>query len=282
MSGAAEAEALLRRVAGMPDGDIDVAETALALARLDRPQIALGRYRSHLEALVRDVRDEAALNPAGDPAARLSVRIGALNSVLLDRHGYRGDAETYDELDNANLMSVIDRRRGLPVALGILYIHAGRAQGWTIEGLAFPGHFLVRLEADRARAIVDPFHAGRVRDTEGLRELLKATAGAAAELQPAHYATVGNRDILLRLHNNVKTRLLRADRIEPAAEAIRRMLLFAPAEAGLWRESGLCHARLGNLAAAIAALETFIGMDAGQLQRHQAARLLQELKARLN
>lgn len=280
----AEAEAILRRVAALPDEEIDLAEAALALASFDRPQAALEPYRRHLAQLAREVAEAGAIQ-AADAAGRLGLeaQIRALYAILADRHGYAGDTATYDDLQNANLMEVIDRRRGLPVALGILYIHAARAQDWTIHGLSFPGHFLVRLQHGAEQAILDPFHGGRVHEAADLRGLLKAVAGTEAELTPEHYAPVGNRAILLRLQNNIKLRLIQDHRLERAVEVIERMLLFAPDQATLWREAGIIHAQLGSLRAASRALETFLSSGAGgDAQRHEAARLLQELKGQLN
>ena len=89
-----------------------------------------------------------------------------------------------------------------------------------------------------------------------LRDLLKVAAGADAELTPEYYATVGNRDILLRLQNNLKLRFMKADRVDKAVEILNGMLLFAPEEAMLWREAGLLNAHIGNLNVAVDALET--------------------------
>src|SRR6202042_1555305 len=116
------------------------------------------RYRQHLTALARDVGRHS--TSSGD----LTGRAAALNDIILLKHGYCGDELTYDDLQNANLMRVVDRRKGLPVALGILYLHAARAQGWEAVGLGFPGHFLVRLSQGPERVIIDPFHGGRTLD----------------------------------------------------------------------------------------------------------------------
>ena len=64
--------------------------------------------------------------------------------VLFRIHGYAGDTETYDDIQTL-ISCVIDRRKGLPVALGILLIHMARAQGWSITGLVPTGHFHPRL-----------------------------------------------------------------------------------------------------------------------------------------
>ena len=268
----ATAEAFLRGLAGLGEARLPLAQAALALAALDRPRVDLARYHHHLAALVDEV---------GAAASRTSDRIEALNSVLIGRYGYAGDTLTYDDLQNANLMRVVDRRKGLPVALGILYIHAGRAQGWDIAGLAFPGHFMVRLEADGRRRIIDPFHQGRVREAAELRELLKSTVGQAAELSPEHYADVSDRAVLLRLQNNVKLRLVQTRQTEGALAAIDSMLLFAPEEASLWYEAGQINAALGKLRAAITALERFLTLTDDAAARHRAALLLQQLRARL-
>jgi regulator of sirC expression with transglutaminase-like and TPR domain len=279
------AEALLRRIGAEPQAPFDLAEAALALAGLARRELDLEPYRRHLAAIAQQVAQSAAAaeaRPAESAGDLLRRRVSALNATLIDRFGYEGDRTTYDDLDNADLTRVIDRRRGLPVALGILWIHAARAQGWPIEGLAFPGHFLLRLGEGGPAVIIDPFDGGRIHDAASLRALLKATAGSEAELAPEHYAAVEDRDVLLRLQNNIKLRLIRDGRLAEAAAVLDRMLLLAAEQASLWRESGMVHARIGNLRRATAALEAFLERAAGAEERRQVTQLLQDLKSRLN
>src|SRR5882762_4956101 len=242
----------LRELGAAGSPVLPIGEAALALASFERPRVGLSRYRQHLVALARDVGRHA--GAAGDLAARAQ----ALNEIILLKYGYSGDELTYDDLQNANLMRVVDRRKGLPVALGILYLHAARAQGWESVGLAFPGHFLIRLGDGPERLILDPFHGGQICEAAMLRELLKATAGQEVELTPEHYAPVSDRDVLLRLQNNVKSRLLQAGRQEHALRIIDTMLMLAPDLAELWYESGMLHARLGNMIASVNALEEFV------------------------
>lgn len=266
---------ILRRVGDNPSSAFDLADAALALAALDRPRVDLAHYRHHLAALADDVR--AAV--AGDA---LENCVNALNETILGQHGYEGDQLTYDDLQNANLMRVIDRRKGLPVALGILYLHAARAQGWSAAGLNFPGHFLIRVDHDGERAIVDPFNAGTVCSAGDLRDLLKAMQGAEAELSPDQYGDVSDREILLRLQNNVKLRHIQMKQADKAAVIAESMLLFAPDFNGLRREAGLLHAHAGNLQAAISALEAFLEHETHDGPRHEIATLLQQLRQRLN
>ena len=269
-------ERALRAVGGLADDEIDLADAALLLGALDMPNASLAGYRDHVERLGEDV---AALARAGEPLER---RRRHVNAVLFDAHGYTGDAESYDAPENANLLQVIDRRAGLPVSLGILYIHAARAQGWAVDGLAFPGHFLVRLEEGDRRVIVDPFHRGQMLEAGHLRGLLKQFQGVDAELEPGHYAPVGNRSILLRLQNNIKSRALQASDSARAAAILERMLLIAPDAGGLWHELGAVRARLGTIKGAVEALERSLACPLPEAARPRVEAALASLTTKLH
>ena len=265
----------LKALAAEAGAVLPIGTAALALASLDRPRVDLERYHRHLAMLARDLGEAAA------GAERGRERAAALAEVILRTHRYAGDSLTYDDLQNANLMRVIDRRKGLPVALGILYLHAGRAQGWRMAGLAFPGHFLISLEAADGRCILDPFNGGAVQGAAELRQLLKRVTGGEQELAPAHYAAVSDREVLLRLQNNLKRRLLENRQAEAALVVIDTMLLFAPGRAELLREHGVVNAALGNLGAARQSLERSIERERDSRLRFATAALLQDLKTRL-
>ena len=267
--------AYLSGLAPLGEAPWPIAEAALALAALDRPQVGLARYRDHLATLASDVGAAAA------GVEESAERAAALSAVIAGAHRYRGDDLTYDDLQNANLMRVIDRRKGLPVALGILYLHAGRAQGWETAGLAFPGHFLLRVEGRGGTCILDPFHEGAVKSAAELRTLLKSVAGAERELATADYSAVPDLEVLLRLQNNMKLRLLQAGQPEAALAVIESMLAMAPDRAEFWREQGTLSASLGNLGAAIRSLEAALTRERDSTRRFATAALLQELKTRL-
>jgi len=271
---------ILRRIGAGPDDGFDLAEAALALAALDVPDVppdlSFDAYRVQLGRMARD------LAQAAEDADDLPTRCAALAATIHEEYGYDGDTVTYDDLQNANLMRVIDRRKGLPIALGILYIDAARRQGWDIAGLSFPGHFLLQLDGAGDRAVIDPFHQGRICDAGEMRALLKTLQGADAELTPEHYRRVSDREVLLRLRNNVKLRLMQLDRFDEAARTVGSMLLFAPGALLLWREAGILNARAGNLSDAIGALETYLEHETRERARQEVASYLQRLRRSLN
>lgn len=265
-------EATLRAAGAGPDDAVPIAKVALALAAVDRPLVALDRYEEHLDLLAGDVARAAA------GAESIADCVEALNQVMYDAYGYQGDRRTYDDLQNANLMRVIDRRRGLPVALGILCIHAARAQGWSATGLRFPNHFLLRIGHAGRRAILDPFERGAECEASDLRELLRQFEDDDAELGPEHYETATDREVLLRLQNNIKMRQMRRGNLRGAVTAIETMLMIAPENKALWREQGMLEAQIGRIDRAVAALEEYIARETLEGPRHDAAILLQRLR----
>ncbi|MSP84047.1 MAG: tetratricopeptide repeat protein [Alphaproteobacteria bacterium] len=236
------------RAIGQGDGvTLELAEAALLLGALDRPDADLDAYRRHLA--------EIAGAGGGPSTAELAGSIAAVNGTLYDQLGYRGDADTYDDPRNANLTYVIDRRRGLPVALGILHIHAARARGLRAYGLNTPGHFLTELGNGRHRVICDPFNGGEPLNGADLRRAFDAEPTIADALVAGAFPPMADRDVLLRLQNNIKTRALDAGDHDRAIQVLESMALVAPASAPIWRELGECYAATDRLRSAIAAME---------------------------
>jgi len=263
----------LRRIGRSAGDRLDLAEAALLLADHHRPATDLGPYRRHLAVLA-----ESPLSATDSPGASLTSRAEALRRWLAGEQGYFGDSASYDDIANANLMRVIDRRCGMPVALSVLYIHTARANGIAATGLNFPGHFLIRLEQGGERLILDPFNGGIVLDSADIRRLLKTMAGPEAELQPQHYQPVGDRDLLFRLHNNIRLRLLRQGDLSEAAHATLALQALRPDDSRLPLEIAMLRARLGDTDAAIRDLHDYLASAPAGPAHQEARRILAELQ----
>ncbi len=272
MSEQAGLERALEAIGRASDNGIELGEAALLLAALDRPGVPLERYRDLLAGLAGEVE---VLVPEAGVA-------GALSEVLAARHGFAGDAQTYDDPQNANLMRVIDRKRGLPVALGILYIDVARRAGLEAEGINFPAHFLIRIGDGAMRGIVDPFDCGQSRNSAELKGLVKRFGGEAAELSPAHTERVEDRGILLRLLNNLRGRALQARDVSRGYEIARRMVMLSPLTPLLNRELALIAASANAMDDALQAAERYLLLAEGEQQSHDAANLLQRLRQQVN
>jgi regulator of sirC expression with transglutaminase-like and TPR domain len=256
----------LAEIGRQGDAAFDIAGAALEIAARDREGleqdqeshsssgIVIGRYRHHLEVLVADVAREAR------GALTAKDRARALREGLWRIRGYTGDKENYENIENADLMSVIDRRKGLPVALGIVYLHVARAQGWRAEGINFPSHFLIRLEGAGERVIIDPFNDGLTLDVSALRALVKQTVGAGSELDPRYYEPVSDREILIRLQNNIRMMAFKAGDIPRAVEVLCRLVLLEPELPEFWYELGMLEVHRERFAKGRHALEKCLSL----------------------
>jgi regulator of sirC expression with transglutaminase-like and TPR domain len=260
------------------DDALPLGETALLLSSLTHPGLNLDRYLQHFHILATDVArryGDLIQSGAGDTA---ETRVAALKHVIADQYGYDGDKDNYDNLQNADMVCVIDQRKGLPIALAILTLEAGRTQGWDIDGLNFPGHFLLRLGYQGTRLIFDPFNQFTILGAPDLRNLIKLIAGQEAELSSSFYQAASNRDILIRLQNNIKLRQVEAENYDAALETVETMRLFAPDENRLLLDAGVLYARTGRKQDAINVLEDYIKNAQTPEDRYDARQLLQNLR----
>lgn len=273
-----EIDQKLTELGAVPDEAIPLAETALRLSLAEHPGRSFGAYENHIVKMAYqvDVRYGELLDAGAEDD--VETRIAALKHILCDQHGYSGDTDTYNDLRNADLMEVIDRRKGMPIALAILTLELGRRQGWACHGLNFPGHFLVRLDKGSKRVISDPFNQFRILQAHDLRELLKSVAGAGAELSSAQYQEAGNRDILLRLQNNIKFRRIEREDYAGALKTVALMKAFAPGEHRLFLDESVLKARLGDVKGAIVAVKAYLEAMLDPKDRYEAEVLLRTLE----
>jgi regulator of sirC expression with transglutaminase-like and TPR domain len=265
----------LRAIGEAGEGPFDIAETALMLAALDRPDAPLAAYRAHLKEMADRSRDAVKLLDRVEDVAH------AIATLLVTIYGYDGDRFSYDDPQNADLMAVIDRRRGLPVALGILYIHAARAAGLVAQGVNSPGHFLLSIEHRNSQMLIDPFNGGVAVDSEGLGG--PPRMGAASPDDPRSTARVSDAEVLLRLQNNIKLRALNRGERQRALDIARRMVLIAPRRAELRMDVARLNEAIGSLGAAARAYEACLALaDQGSDLHNEAALGLYALKRKLN
>jgi regulator of sirC expression with transglutaminase-like and TPR domain len=274
----ADPRAALDAIGLLPDTEIDIADAALHLARVDAPDADWQAARDHLSEIAR--RAALMSSELGDDS--LSTRALALSGLLGGRYGYRGDVDTYDDLANANLIRVIKRRRGMPVALGVLWLHAARAAGWGGHGVDFPQHFLVALPGKATQVVMDVFNGGTPLTARDLRVLLRRMEGESAELRPGLLRPMSTRGVLLRLQNNIVTRRLQAGDAQGALTCIEDMLRIAPEQLDLWRQAAVLNQRLDRVAAALRCYDRFLELMPVGETADRLRSVVDDLRSRLN
>jgi len=263
----------LRQMGQAGEGPHDIARAALILASLDHPTVPLSASFAHLDELAQHAKAEAPLMSNVEEGARL------LSNLIAGRFGYDGDRLTYDDPRNANLIQVIARRRGMPVALGIVYMHAARAAGLTAAGLDTQAHFLLLLCKNRAEVVIDPFNGGAMLDPDRISAPPRMGGAEGVHLaQP-----VSDADVLLRLENNLKIRALQIGDRGRAREIAKRMVLIGPGKAELWLDLARLNEGAGVMREARAAYEACLEIaKPGQSLHNEAAIGLSGLKRMIN
>lgn len=273
---------ILDQAGTLKDEEINLANTALALAALDSPGISIERYQHHIQTMVDEVLlrhnlliEEGARNDA-------ATQLAALKHIIADKYGYEGDSETYEDLQNVNLIRVIERRKGMPVSIALLYLHVGLAQGWSLAALNFPAHVVCRIEKDGQRILFDPFNQCKVLQAADMRQLLKTLVSPKAELSADYYIPSSRREVLIRMQNNIKLRLIEGEDYEAAAKTVEVMRRLDPQEYRLLLDAGVLYARTNQALAAIDVLEEYIDRAPNPEDQHDALILLKQIRESLN
>lgn len=268
----ADAEAALAAAGAAPDASFPLFEAALACALHDDPACDVDHARA--------CADEA--------AERLRIRLlqqapeAALADALAGDMRLTGDLISYDDLANADIVALWERRRGLPVTLGVAYIEAARRNRLEVHGVDFPGHFLLRIETAEGPLAIDPFADGRVAPPSELtrRAVLAGLPHRALERLDGLMAPTTDRAVLRRVQNNILLRAREAgDHVRAERAALRRALID-PTDHRAWLDVAAAREHQGALAGALEAIGRARSLDADASAAARAAR--ERMRLQLN
>lgn len=178
----------------------------------------------------------------------------ALNHLLFEELGFDGDRETYDDPLNALLPAVVARRKGLPIALSILWIDLARRMGFDAVGVGLPGHFIAALRLPSGLLCFDPFNHGRAVGEEGGAALVKAASAGRIAFHRDMLKPATDRQILIRLVRNLHLRFMHAEDWEEALWTATHLILLDPGDARPRKERAFVHLQRNEPAPALADL----------------------------
>lgn len=269
------------------DAKIDLARACLLVAQDAYPALDIDHYLAELERMA------ARLRARMPQATGAEEKVIALNQFLYEDLGFWGNTEDYYDPRNSYLNDVMDRKSGIPITLSVLYMEVGRRIGLPLEGVSFPGHFLVRVRMRRGLLVLDPFSGGAPQSGDELRERLKrvvprgATGNVAPEDLPLEefLEPATNKQILGRLLRNLKGIYRERDKPERLLEVLHRILLVNPDAHAELRDRGLLFHRLECWRPALQDIREYVERepDAADVEEMRAKLVeLSALCARLN
>lgn len=229
-------------LATLGDDELPLLDTALLIARDEYPDLDAAGYAAQVDTYA------AALRPQLEQDIDLPARLTAINRYLFEEIGFAGNNVQYDDPRNSYLNEVVDRKLGIPISLAVIQMEVTRRLGMPLDGISFPGHFLVRLPVDDGILVLDPYNKGRPVSADELRERASPHLGGQAPddqqlLQILAPAT--HRMILMRMLRNLKGLYLERGDWERVARSADRLLKLSPDTAEALRDRGLAYREMG-------------------------------------
>ncbi len=271
----------LRQILSGPDEAIGLAEAALLIACHEYPDLPVDAYLARIEELAHALRMRI-----GEDATP-QERIAELNQFLFGDLGFTPNTENYYDPRNSFLNEVLERRTGIPITLSVLYIELGRKIGLPLQGVSFPGHFLVKCAVGEGTVVLDPYSSGISLDLKDLQKRLRDTRGG--EVSRAIIAELlvaaSNKDIVARLLRNLKAIYLREHDLDKVLPIMNAIIATVPEQTPELRDRGMIYQELEAKRAALADFEAYLehspaAEDSGEI-RERVVELRKEV-ARLN
>lgn len=255
--------------------DFELGRAALYIAKEEYPQLPVEQYMLRLEGLAEAVKDRL------DDETAPPIVLGEVIHTLFEREGLRPNKESYYDPRNSFLNDVLDRRLGIPLTLGIILLEVGWRLDLPLEGVSFPGHFLVRYRGAAEHLLIDPFDRGRIRFENQAQEVLDKEYGGMVRMQPAFLRAASKIDMIRRLLVNLKGLYLNVNDHERALSVVERLMLVQPASPGEQRDRGMLLLKLGREAEAKEQLRRYLDFVPGAVDAKRIGLLVRRLEAGL-
>jgi regulator of sirC expression with transglutaminase-like and TPR domain len=223
-----------------PDGRIDLARAALAIARWEYPALDVEAYLDRLDALARGVDGE---RRSADPVGRLH----RLREYLFVEQGFAGNREAPYDPRNSFFNDVLDRRTGIPITLSLVLMEVGKRLGLAVEGIGLPGHFIAGARFGDSQILLDCFNGGALLTPEACEEVVGRALGQQVTLKPEHFAPVSGSRLLARMLGNLKGIYWQREAWDRVVGVIDRLLVLDPKAGHEWRDRGLAWTNMGEL-----------------------------------
>jgi regulator of sirC expression with transglutaminase-like and TPR domain len=241
-----------------------LAHAALVIASIEYPRLVPEPYLRQLDAMgaaaATFVSDH--VEDTGDGSTLSCVR--ALNMFLFEEQGFAGN-ERYEDPRNSCLNEVLEQRTGIPITLSLVYMETARRAGLHIDGINFPGHFLVRCPDVGKRAtsglLIDPFHGGALLSEHDCRVLLQKHVGSEIAFSKSLLAPATRKEIIVRMLLNLK-RIYVHMRSFPQARTVTELLVaLTPSALSELRDRGLLAYHLNDVTGALRDLQTYLKLS---------------------
>lgn len=258
-----------------PEEDIDLVAAALAIAEEEQPGLDPRSTFARLDEIALAVAASGAAAGGGELA-----RLEGFLAFLYGELGFRGDEDDYYNPANSLFDQVLERRLGIPISLALVVREVAARVGIPLDGIGFPGHFLLRHSL-HPQIFIDPFHGGRLLTLTDCREILARVSGGKLAFSPLYLRPAGARQILVRMLYNLREAYLRQKNFPRAIAAIDRIRLLVPDEPEFLRDRGLLCLEGGDPVQGIEDLESYLELAPESPEEEQLVERINEARRSL-
>jgi len=176
------------------ESDFDLESACFILAKIEYPELNIQKYVNKIDGLALEA--EQRVNGVDEDRDKVQV----INHFLFEEKGFRGNEESYYEPENSYINKVLDRQTGIPISLSAIYLFLARRLNLPVDGVGFPGHFLLKYRSDSRPFFIDAFNRGQILSQQDCKHFIKKMGYA---FYPYYLNTSGSRDILARMIRNL-------------------------------------------------------------------------------
>ncbi|GAC1413316.1 MAG: tetratricopeptide repeat protein [Burkholderiaceae bacterium] len=256
------------------EDSIPLFEAALSLGQDMEPELDLGVLQIEVDRLAAKLRQR--LPADASPVQKLRL----LNHFFYQELGFCGNVNDYYHPDNSYVHRVIHTRRGIPISLAVVYIELAQQIGLQIQGISFPGHFLMKLSVQSGEIVLDPFNGSSL-SREELEERLEPilmSAGKSLSALGFYLQPASARDILVRMLRNLKAVFTEEHAWRRLLGVQERLVILLPNDVAERRDRGLVYANLECPQAALVDLELYLSQRPGAVDADALTRRLPGLR----
>jgi regulator of sirC expression with transglutaminase-like and TPR domain len=263
------------------DEHFPLLEAAISLAQDEYPDLDVQQVLGDVDQLLARVKRRL---PA-DASALQKLRL--LNQFFFHDLNFGGNVNNFYDPDNSYINAVLKTRRGIPISLAVLWLELAAGLGLNARGVAFPGHFMVKVNLPKGQVLIDPF-TGQSLSREELSERLepfrlKNTLDDEFDMPIGLYLQSAlPRDIINRMLRNLKEIHKTQEDWQRLIAVEDRLIVLQPDAWTEYRDRGLAWAVQGHVARAVPDLEKYLACAEDALDLDTIAERLSQLRRQSN
>lgn len=271
------------RIVALDDDQIDLAEAALLIAKDEYPNLDVKKYIDKFDFMVQQLKEKLKNQAEAEAKTEAKAIIKIINRYLFEECGFEGNRQEYSDPKNSFLNDVLDRKKGIPITLSVIYIELAKRLKLPIYGISLPAHFIVKYKGkDSDKDIyIDPYNSGSIISEAECKAKIAEFYGRRLEFKKEFLDIIPKKQILVRMLNNLKAIYFSRTEYRKAERVVRRILLITPDSLEDNRLMGFLRYESSDFPRALWYFKRYLRLDSNAPDADQMRRNIDHIKKKL-